>query len=142
MEQNAERHLPTKRRFSTEVVPTRGARETAATQEGQKPGQVHVSMTELLRERAGNLLITTKVSIAGVYRIAHKCVSYSFMNLSLACRGAASQARNRAEHLKRDYPLQLLAAVMGAAFAIGMAVRLRLSPLPTRECMRISSKQI
>ena len=35
-----------------------------------------------------------------------------------------SRARKRAEQLKREHPLQLLAVVTGTAFAIGMAVRI------------------
>src|SRR5690242_16530680 len=105
MAQTAEKQsLPDNRRFSAEVVPMR-ASGTAAADEAQISGRV-------------------QSSIAGVYRQAYTRASDSFINLASASHGVVSRARNRAEHIKREHPLQLLAVVTGAAFAIGMAVRI------------------
>jgi hypothetical protein len=118
--------LPENRAFSAEL-PMTGARRTGATQEAQISSPVQSSMTERLREgreRTGDALIFTKESIAEVYRRAHKCTSDSFINLASASHRIISRARNRTEHLKKEHPLQLLVSVTGAAFAIGMAVRI------------------
>jgi len=127
MTQTAEKQsLPDNRRFSAEVVPMRPP-GTAAAEEAQISGRVQSSRKERLREareRAADALISTKESIAGVYRQAYTRACDSFIDLASASHGVVSRARNRAEHIKREHPLQLLAVVTGAAFAIGMAVRI------------------
>jgi hypothetical protein len=112
------------RRFSGEVVPMRG---TTATEEEQTVGRIQSSTTEQLRvarAQARNAMISTKESFGGIYRHAHKRAFDSFTPLTSASRGIASRARNRAQHLKKEHPLQLLAIISGAAFTLGVAVRI------------------
>ena len=111
-----------------DVVPTRSLRGDSAIHELQMPVPNQSSVTSRLCDPKGpgaeGALISTKLSIARVYRVARERTSDSFARVMSASHDVTRRAWNRAEQLKRERPLQLLAVVSGSAFALGIAARI------------------
>jgi hypothetical protein len=73
--------------------------------------------------RLRDVVISAKQLIGKVYRNAQERALDTFTNLASASRDVRRSARTRAEQIKKEHPLQLLAVIGGTALVLGVVAR-------------------
>jgi ElaB/YqjD/DUF883 family membrane-anchored ribosome-binding protein len=76
-----------------------------------------------VKRGAQDVVISAKQLIGKVYRSAHERAVDTFTNLASASRDVTRSARTRAEQIKKEHPLQLLAVIGGTALVLGVVAR-------------------
>jgi ElaB/YqjD/DUF883 family membrane-anchored ribosome-binding protein len=75
-------------------------------------------------EAASEALNTTRESTRRIYQQARTRAKVGYSHLSESSREWVGITKRSAKLVKRDYPLQTLGAIAGAAFLCGMALRI------------------
>ena len=89
----------------------------ATTREAEK-------LYEEARSRASELVDTTRHEAERLYDEARTRASEGYDRLSEKAQDATDQTRYVARYLRNEYPLQLIGILAGAAFVVGMSLRI------------------
>jgi ElaB/YqjD/DUF883 family membrane-anchored ribosome-binding protein len=90
------------------------------------PSPTQSAMEERLDDanwRVRDVVISAKQLIGKVYRNAQERAVDTFTNLAFASRDVTRSARTRAEQIRKEHPLQLLAVIGGTALVLGIVAR-------------------
>jgi ElaB/YqjD/DUF883 family membrane-anchored ribosome-binding protein len=116
--------------FPSQVVSTKAAQDRYVIPQAPAvellPSQTQSAIEERLddaKRGARDVVISAKQLIGKVYRNAHERAVDTFTNLASASRDVTRSARTRAEQIKKEHPLQLLAVIGGTALVLGVVAR-------------------
>jgi len=76
------------------------------------------------RTRASDLMDTTRREAERLYDEARIRASEGYERWSEKAQDATDQTRHVARYLRNEYPLQLIGVLAGAAFVVGMSLRI------------------
>jgi ElaB/YqjD/DUF883 family membrane-anchored ribosome-binding protein len=79
---------------------------------------------EEARNRASDLVDSTRREAERLYDEARTRTSEGYERLSEKAQEATDQTRHVARYLRNEYPLQLIGILAGAAFVVGMSLRI------------------
>jgi hypothetical protein len=110
------------------LVPMRSGPSAIATGQEMKEGSsIRPSMRGRVDEGkqwASYALVCAQQTVAELYRTTRRHAGDAYLDASSASRDLTERVRYRAEIIKKEHPLQLLAVIAGSAIVGGVAARI------------------
>ena len=76
------------------------------------------------KQWASHALRSAKQTLSGLYGTTRRRASQAYCDVSSASRNLTTRVRHRANQVKEEHPLQILAVIAGSAVVLGVAARI------------------